>query len=63
MTLKELLGEKFKDEITVAEIEAAIKDVSLGVSPEKLKTDYVSKEMFDKSTAETSTWKRSIVTH
>jgi|UniRef100_UPI003FEDD992 hypothetical protein len=58
MTLKELLGDKFKDGLTVTEIETALKDVSLGVSPEKLKTDYVSKELFDKSTAETSAWKK-----
>ena len=58
MTLKELLGEKFKDGLTVTEIETALKDVSLGVTPEKLKSDYVSKELFDKSTAETSAWKK-----
>lgn len=58
MTLKELLGDKFKDGLTVTEIETALKDVSLGVTPEKLKSDYVSKELFDKSTAETSAWKK-----
>lgn len=58
MTLKELLGDKFKDGLTVTEIETALKDVSLGVTPEKLKSDYVSKELFDKATAETSAWKK-----
>lgn len=58
MTLQELLGDKFKDGLTVTEIETALKDVSLGVTPEKLKSDYVSKELFDKSTAETSAWKK-----
>lgn len=63
MTLKELLGEKFKDEITVAEIEAAIKDVSLGVSPEKLKRIMFPKKCSTNQPPKHPLGRRSIATH
>ncbi len=51
MTLQELLKENYKDDMTVADIEQALKNV-------QLPTTGISKEALDKATADAAAWKK-----
>ena len=58
MNLKELLGDAYREDMTVEEVEQALKDLNL-VDPSTLPKS-VSKEVFDKTASELARYKREL---
>ena len=58
MNLKELLGDAYREDMTLEEVEEALKDLNL-VDPSTLPKS-VSKEVFDKTASELARYKREL---
>lgn len=58
MNLKELLGDAYREDMTLEEVEEALKDLNL-VDPSTLPKS-VSKELFDKTASELAKYKREL---
>ena len=58
MNLKELLGDAYREDMTLEEVEEALKDLNL-VDPSTLPKS-VSKEIFDKTASELARYKREL---
>ena len=58
MNLKELLGDAYREDMTIEEVEQAMKDLNL-VEPSTLPKS-VSKEVFDKTASELARYKREL---
>jgi hypothetical protein len=58
MNLKELLGDAYREDMTLEEVEQALKDLNL-VDPSTLPKS-VSKEVFDKTASELARYKREL---
>ena len=56
MTLKELLGDKYKDEITIEEVSKALESMEL--IPKDTLENYVSKDVYGKATSDAASWKK-----
>lgn len=56
MNLKEVLKENYKEDMTLQEVEEALKEIDL-VDPSQFE-GFVSKEKLDKATSEAADWKR-----
>jgi len=59
MNLKKLLGDKYKEDMTLDEINEALKDLDM-VSREEVPNldDYVSKSQYDKASSDAASWKK-----